>query len=97
MLRKIGKTKAQIDDSARFVELSGCYRFVERGDDLEPYVSRGIALIRRLVPTAGQLHFKVEFDGGLSADDFRIICTHGIRHTGCSVSLPYINVFTNYM
>ena len=97
MLRKIGKKKAEIDSNARFAELAGRYRFIERGDDREPYVARGIALIRRLVPTSGQLHFKVEFDGGLQPDDFKTICTHGIKNTGCSVNMPYVNVFTNFM
>lgn len=97
MLRKIGKTKAVSDDETRFAALTGKYRFIERGERVEEYSKQGIAVIRRLVPTSGQLHFKVEFTADLNPEDFRIICTHGIKHTGASVNMPYVNVFTNYI
>ena len=97
MLKKIGKTKAKREDEERFASLTGKYRFLERGEDMKPYIAREMAVIRRLVPTGGQLHFKVEYTGSLSKDDFRVICTHGIKCTGCTVSLPYVNVFTDFM
>ena len=97
MLRKIGKTKAVSDDEARFAALTGRYRFIERGESVEEYSKQGIAVIRRLVPTSGQLHFKIEFTADLKPDDFRVICTHGIKNTGSSVSMPYVNVLTNYV
>lgn len=86
------------ENKEELAKLEGRYVFVERGQ--EPWAvvaaNKDKTVIRRLMPTAGQLHFKIEWNGAhLTADELALVCDNGNLCFGYSRGGEYINVFTD--
>lgn len=85
------------ENRKELAKLKGKYRFVERGEDYMDVIADNTdkAVIRRLLPTTGQLHFRVVWNAPkLTDEQLALICDRGDLRHGYSTGGDYINVFT---